>query len=74
MIVWVIAVACTFTGGLWLILSAIWVEGSESRTRIILMASGAIFLVLTALVGAWARRIRDQFAPQDDLVAEDVGA
>ena len=57
-----------------LILSVIWIEGSESRTRIILMASGAIFLVLTALVGAWARRIRDQFAPQDDLVAEDVGA
>ena len=57
-----------------LILSVIWVEGSSTRTRIILMASGAIFLVLTALVGAWARRIRDQFAPQDDLVESDVGA
>jgi MFS family permease len=55
-----------------LILSAIWIEGSESRTRIILVASGAIFIVLTALVGAWARRIRDEFAPQDDLVDGDV--
>jgi hypothetical protein len=55
-----------------LILSAIWIEGSESRTRIILVASGAIFIVLTALVGAWARRIHDQFAPQDDLVDGDV--
>jgi MFS family permease len=51
-----------------LILSAIWIEGSSARTRLILMASGAIFLVLTALVAAWARRIKDQFAPQDDLV------
>jgi hypothetical protein len=51
-----------------LILSAIWIEGSETRTRIILMASGAVFIGLTALVGVWARRIRDQFAPQDDLV------
>jgi hypothetical protein len=50
------------------ILSAIWIEGSSARTRVILMASGAIFLVLTALVAAWARRIKDQFAPQDDLV------
>jgi len=56
-----------------LILSMIWIEGSASRTRVILMVSGAIFIVLTALIGLWARRIRDQFAPQDDLVAEDVG-
>jgi hypothetical protein len=27
-----------------------------------------VFLGLTFLVGAWARKIRDQFAPQDDLV------
>ncbi len=46
-----------------LILSFIWVEGSASRTRLVLMVSGAVFLGLTALVGAWARRIRDQFAP-----------
>jgi len=56
-----------------LILSMIWIEGSASRTRVILMVSGAIFIGLTALIGLWARRIRDQFAPQDDLVAEDVG-
>jgi MFS family permease len=52
-----------------LILSFVWVEGDESRTRVILMASGAVFLVLTLLVMSWARRIRDQFAPQDDLIA-----
>jgi len=51
-----------------LILSFIWVENSEQRTRVILMVSGAVFLVLTALVAWWARSIRDQFAPQDDLV------
>jgi len=28
----------------------------------------AVFLVLTGLVWRWSRRIRDQFAPQDDLV------
>ena len=50
------------------ILSVVWIEGSESRTRVILMVSGALFLVLTFLVAAWSRRIRDQFAPQDDLV------
>jgi hypothetical protein len=31
-----------------------------------------VFLVLTFLVGGWARRIRDQFAPQDDLVGEEA--
>ena len=51
-----------------LILSFLWVEGDETRTRAILMTSGASFLVLTAVIGAWARRIRDRFAPQDDLV------
>jgi MFS family permease len=51
-----------------LILSFIWVEGSATRTRIILIASGVVFLGLTAVIGAWSRRIKDQFAPQDDLV------
>ena len=37
----------------------------------ILMVSGAVFLGLTALVALWARSIRDQFAPQDDLVEID---
>ena len=32
------------------------------------MVSGAVFLLLTALVTWWSRSIRDQFAPQDDLV------
>ena len=47
---------------------------SASRTRLILMVSGVVFLVLTALVGVWARAGRDEFAPQDDLVVEDVRA
>jgi MFS family permease len=55
-----------------LVLSFIWVEGDATRTRLILVASGAVFLGLTALVGLWARAIRDQFAPQDDLPTEDI--
>jgi MFS family permease len=50
------------------ILSFLWVENDAGRTRVILMASGAVFLILTALIAAWARRIRDQFASQDDIV------
>lgn len=53
-----------------LVLSLLWIEGDAGRTRLILMVSGAVFLGLTAVVGAWARRIRDQFAPQDDLEGE----
>ena len=51
-----------------LILSIVWVENDPGRTRLILVASGAVFLVLTALIAAWARRLRDGFAPQDDLI------
>jgi sugar phosphate permease len=51
-----------------LILSFIWVEGDAGRTRVILMASGAVFLFLTGLIAAWSRRIRDQLAPQDDIL------
>jgi hypothetical protein len=43
----------------------------EATTRSILLVSGVLFLGLTALVAAWARRIKDQFAPQDDLVEID---
>lgn len=50
------------------LLSWLWVEGSEVRTRAILVGSGALFLALTAAVAWWAWRIRDRFAPQDDLV------
>jgi MFS family permease len=50
------------------ILSFVWLEHHEGRTRLILVASGAAFLLLTAAIGAWARRMRDRFAPQDDLV------
>jgi MFS family permease len=62
------------------ILSAIWIEGSSSRTRVILMVSGAVFIGLTFLVALWSRKVHDQFASQDDivsggeLVAGDVGA
>jgi MFS family permease len=51
-----------------LVLSLVWVENDAGRTRVVLMASGAVFLLLTGVVAAWARRIRDQFAPQDDLI------
>ncbi len=51
-----------------LILSFLWIEEDVTRTRTILVASGAVFLVLTVLIWRWASRIRDQFAPQDDLV------
>ena len=50
----------------------IWQENSTATTRAILLVSGAIFLGLTAIVSAWARRIHDQFAPQDDLVGEEA--
>ncbi len=51
-----------------LILSFLWVEGDALRTRAILMVSGAVFLALTMLIWRWSIRIRDQFAPQDDLL------
>jgi hypothetical protein len=54
-----------------MILSVVWIENDPTRTRAILMVSGVIFLGLTALVAAWARRIRGQFAPQDDIVEVD---
>ena len=58
-----------------LILSFVWIEGDATRTRVILMTSGVVFLSLTAVIAAWARRIRGEFAPQDDLVetAADPG-
>ncbi len=50
-----------------LILSFVWVENDPSQVRTILVASGVVFLGLTALVWRWSRSIRG-FAPQDDLV------
>ena len=51
-----------------LILSFVWIEDDPARTRTILIVSGLVFLALTAAVAAWARRLRDGFAPQDDLI------
>ncbi len=51
-----------------LLLSIVWIEDDPDRVRQILLASGVVFLVLTALVARWASAIRDQFAPQDDVV------
>jgi hypothetical protein len=45
-----------------IILWAIGYEGNRAQTRVILFVSGAVFLGLTALVAAWARRIRPRFA------------
>jgi hypothetical protein len=50
------------------ILSFIWIEDDPTRTRFILITSGIVFLVLTAFVAAWARRIKDQFSGKGDLV------
>jgi len=55
-----------------LILSLVWIEDDPTRTRAILVVSGIVFLVLTFLLIGWSRRIRDQFAPQDDLVATEA--
>ncbi|HEY7399330.1 MAG TPA: MFS transporter [Actinomycetota bacterium] len=57
-----------------LVLSLIWIEGDATRTRVILIGSGAVFLALTALVAWWARSIRDQFAPQDDRPVPEPAA
>ncbi|MGZ8604771.1 MAG: MFS transporter, partial [Actinomycetota bacterium] len=48
------------------ILVLVW---NDDRASVVLVASGAVFLALTALVARWARRISDELAPQDDLVA-----
>jgi MFS family permease len=55
-----------------LILSFVWIENDSAQVRTILVVSGAVFLVLTALVWRWSRSIRDSFAPQDDLVEQEV--
>ena len=47
-------------------LAAAWGDGAN--VRLILIGSGAAFLVVTALIARWASRIKDQLAPQDDLV------
>jgi MFS family permease len=51
-----------------LILSFVWVENDPGQVRTILVASGVVFLALTGLVWRWARSIRGEFAPQDDVV------
>ena len=51
-----------------LILSFVWIEDDATRTRAILVVSGVIFVLLTLVIYRWSRRIREQFAPQDDLV------
>jgi MFS family permease len=51
-----------------LILSFVWIENDPARTRTVLIASGVVFLVLTVAIAAWAARLRDRFAPQDDLI------
>jgi hypothetical protein len=50
-----------------LILVLVW---SDDRASEVLIASGAVFLGLTALVARWARRIRAELASQDDLAAD----
>jgi sugar phosphate permease len=49
-----------------LVLAVVWGDGAN--VRVILIGSGAVFLVVTALIARCASRIKDQLAPQDDLV------
>lgn len=49
------------------ILVLVW---NDDRARPVLIASGIVFLTLTALVARWAGRIRADLAPQDDLAAD----
>ncbi|MEX2274849.1 MAG: MFS transporter [Actinomycetota bacterium] len=46
----------------------------EARVRALLVVSGVIFLVFTALVARWAGRHRDEFQVQDDLRDVEHGA
>jgi hypothetical protein len=46
------------------ILVLVW---NDDNVSAILVTSGIVFLILTALVARWARSIRGQLAPQDDL-------
>jgi hypothetical protein len=52
-----------------LILSFVWIEGDAARTRTILIASGAVFLALTALIAAWSRRIERFTSDEGERVA-----
>ena len=54
-----------------LILSFVWIENDPSQVRTILVASGVVFLILTAFVWRWSGSIGDAFAPQGDLVDVD---
>jgi MFS family permease len=49
------------------ILVLVWDDDNASA---ILIASGVVFLALTALVARWARSIKDDLAAQDDLAAD----
>jgi sugar phosphate permease len=48
------------------ILVLVW---NDDNVSAILVTSGIVFLILTALVARWARSIRAELAPQDDLAA-----
>jgi hypothetical protein len=50
-----------------LILVLVW---NDSRAGALLVTSGAVFLALTALIARWARSIRSELAPQDDLAQD----
>ena len=50
-----------------LILVFVW---NDDRASVLLVASGAVFLALTALIARWARTIRADLAPQDDLAPD----
>ena len=47
-----------------LVLALVW---NDHRVRLILIGSGAVFLVVTAMIWRWARRIQGQLASEDDV-------
>ncbi len=54
-----------------LVLSLVW---SDDRVRVILLGSGVVFLIVTALIYRWAIRIKDQLATQDDVTERELVA
>ncbi len=54
-----------------LVLFLVWGDGGHVRQ--ILVASGVVFLVATALMWRWATSIRAQLAPQDDITEPAYG-
>jgi hypothetical protein len=51
------------------VLALMW---NDDRVRVILLGSGVVFLIVTALIYRWAIRIKDQLATQDDVADREL--